>query len=248
MQRSSAGRIRAGDLRTLDELAQVASSCELCRLCHDRTQVVTGAGPAGAEVLVVAEAPGYHEDREGHHLAGRTGRLFDETLQLAGLSRDRIYLTSVVKCRPPLGRAPFPDEVEACESWLFREIALVEPRVIVTLGALALRLVTGRHERLADVHGGIIHAHLQGRDMVVWPLFHPAAAVHVPGLVRRLHDDARALGSLLRGARAEARDVVNAHAAELPTSETPSAPVIADHAPAALPPDDDEPQLAFDVG
>lgn len=194
-------RVRAHELATVEEVSRHASTCRLCRLCRDRTTVVAGSGASDAEVLVVSEAPGYHEDRLGHLLAGSAGTLFDEVLQAAGLKREGIYLTSVVKCRPPTGRSPFPDEVEACEGWLFREIALVQPRVVVTLGGLALRLVTGRQERLASVHGSVLHAHVQGRDVVVWPLFHPAAALHVPRLAEQLMADARRLRGLLAGAR-----------------------------------------------
>lgn len=238
------GRVRAGDLATIADLSAAASGCELCRLCRDRSMVVTGSGPADAEVLVVAEAPGYHEDREGRLLAGRVGDLFDSMLAEAGLSREEIYLTSVVKCRPPTGRTPFPDEVEACEGWLFREIALVQPKVVVTLGQLALRLVTGRVERLADVHGAVLHSQVQGRDLVVWPLFHPAAALHVTTIVDQLRDDARSLGGLLRGARAGAKPAAG------PQPAIPTAVPAAEAAAAAVaepPIDDAQPQLAFDV-
>lgn len=238
-----AGRVRAGDLATIADVGSAAAACELCRLCHDRSMVVTGAGPADADVLVVAEAPGYHEDREGRLLAGRTGELFDQVLVDAGVTRDEIYLTSVVKCRPPTGRTPFPDEVEACQGWLFREIALVQPKVVVTLGQLALRLVTGRVERLADVHGAVLHAQVQGRDLVVWPLFHPAAALHVESLVAQLREDGRALGGLLRGARAEMttpREIPATLPAPAPTPATTAEPA----SPVA---DDSEPQLALEI-
>lgn len=241
-----AGRLRAGELATIAELETVASGCELCRLCRDRTTVVTGSGPSDAEVLVVAESPGYHEDREGRLLAGRTGEAFAELLDAAGLVREQVFLTSVVKCRPPTGRTPFPDEVEACEGWLFREIALVRPKVVVTLGQLALRLVTGRQERLADCHGTMLHAHVRGRDVVVWPLYHPAAALHVPKLVDQLRADARALGGLLRGARADAtpRRVIEQAAAAVPTTDPAAGPA----AQAPTPPmAEGEPQLALEI-
>lgn len=233
-----AGRVRAGDLASVSEVGAAASACDLCRLCHDRSMVVVGSGPEDADVLVVAEAPGYHEDREGRLLAGRTGELFDQVLADAGLARSDVFLTSVVKCRPPTGRTPFPDEVEACEGWLFREIALVRPKVVVTLGQLALRLVTGRVERLADVHGAVLHAQVQGRDLVVWPLFHPAAALHVEAICNQLRDDARALGSLLRGAHAEPSERPEVAA---PVVESPV------HVAEDPAPDSSEPQLAFDV-
>lgn len=195
-------RVRASDLSSLIEVEAHASGCTLCRLCRDRTQVVTGSGPTNADVLVVTEAPGYHEDRAGEHLVGRTGERFDRVLALAGLRREQVFITSVVKCRPQSGRTPFPDEVEACEGWLFREISLVSPRVIVTLGALALRLVTGRAEQLSNAHGRLLNAQVRGRDVLVWPLVHPGAALHAARLGDQLEADARNLGALLAGARA----------------------------------------------
>lgn len=238
------GRLRASDIGSVAELELAASGCTLCRLSRDRRMVVQGFGPVDADVLVVAEAPGYHEDREGRLLASRTGECFDSLLADAGLERAEVFLTSVVKCRPPTGRTPFPDEVEACEGWLFRELDLVHPKVVVTLGALALRLVTGRQERLADVHGTMLHAHVRGRDVVVWPMLHPSAAVHVPGLLETLRTDARALGRLLAGARAEDR-------ARTPRAATTAPPPVVEPievAPAApTTPDDEggEPQLSM---
>jgi uracil-DNA glycosylase family 4 len=226
-----AARVAAGQVDDVAQLEEHAAACELCRLCRDRTAVVIGSGPHDAQVLVVAEAPGYHDDRTGRLLAGGPGELFEQALGDAGLTRDEVFLTSVVKCRPPSGRTPFPDEVEACEGWLFREIALVRPRVVVTLGTLALRLVTGRQERIREVHGQMLHAHVQGRDVVVWPLYHPAAALHVPTLAAELRADARALGDVLRGARAR------------PAGSTPS--VASPDEDAAAP--GDEPQLTMEL-
>lgn len=230
-----AGRIRARDLETVALVEEYAGACELCRLCRERTTVVTGSGPDDADVLVVAEAPGYHDDRTGVLLAGPVGGLFDDVLRDAGLAREEIFLTSVVKCRPPTGRTPFPDEVESCEGWLFREIQLVQPKVVVTLGALALRLVTGRQEQLRDVHGAMLHAHVQRRDVVVWPLYHPAAALHVASLTEELRADARGLGALLQGARST----------PAPAAVSEPAPAVATPGPDE--PDSGEPQLAFDV-
>lgn len=231
--------MRISDLQRVEQVEEHAAACTLCRLCRDRTSVVVGSGPSDADILVVAEAPGYHEDREGRLLAGATGELFDELLQVAGTRRSEIFLTSVVKCRPPAGRTPFPDEVEACEGWLFREIALVRPRIVVTLGTLALRLVTGRQERLDDVHGEMLHALVQGRDVVVWPLYHPAAALHVPSLVDELRADAHGLGRLLLGARAEPAGLAAVAPAPVPEPITVHDDGDGD--------DGDEPQLTFDM-
>ncbi|MCW2921867.1 MAG: phage polymerase-related protein [Thermoleophilia bacterium] len=240
-----AGRIRARDLATVALVEEYASGCELCRLCRDRTTVVTGSGPHDADVLVVAEAPGYHDDRTGVLLAGPVGHLFDTILADAGLTRAKIFLTSVVKCRPPTGRTPFPDEVESCEGWLFREIQLVQPKIVVTLGQLALRLVTGRQEQLREVHGAMLHAHVQGRDVVVWPLFHPAAAVHVDSLTSELRADARALGTLLQGARSAPQP--RSAADDIPSPLPEPVPAAVVPAPVSDDPDTGEPQLAFDV-
>lgn len=248
-----AGRVRVQELDGIEQLEQHASACDLCRLRRERTQVVVGSGPDRADVLVIAEAPAYHDDRSGQLLHGAVGELFDRVLELAGLTRRDVFLTSVVKCRPPTGRTPFPDEVEACGGWLFRELALVQPQVVVTLGGLPLRLVTGRFERLGDAHGSVIHASIQGRDVVVWPLYHPAAALHVPSLLGDLERDARALGQLLRGARSAPRPAVSvpaaASGADAPEPTSPSgsqdpAPSVPD-APADEPPG--EPQLTFDL-
>lgn len=204
--RDSAGRpvrARASDASTIADLANMARTCELCRLHRDRTGVVVGSGPADADVVVVTEAPSWHDDRGGQLLSGLVGDSFDRVLEFAGLRRSDLYLTSVVKCRPPMSRSPFPDEVEACEGWLFREVSLIKPKIIVTLGTLSLRLVTGRQDRVSDVHGTMMHAQVQGHDVVVWPLYHPAAAMHVHSLTEEMYADARALGQLLRGARSD---------------------------------------------
>ncbi|MCW2961716.1 MAG: phage polymerase-related protein [Thermoleophilia bacterium] len=244
--------VRAGDLTSVAQVEDHASVCRLCRLCRERTMVVTGSGPVDADVLVVAEAPGYHDDREGRLLEAAPGELFAEVLELAGITREDIFLTSVVKCRPPTGRAPFPDEVEACEGWLFREIALVQPRVVVTLGSLALRLVTGRQESIAEVHGELQHVAVQDRDIVVWPLYHPGAALHVDRLADALRVDARALGLLLAGARSERSTRERAREARTPTvpaAELPTPAAMPAPAPStgATPHASDEPQLSFDV-
>jgi DNA polymerase len=186
--------------------------------------------------LVVADAPSYREDRSGVLLDGPVGDCFGAALAEAGLTRDEVYITSVIKCRPPLGRAPFPDEIEACEGWLFREISLVQPNIVVTLGGLALRLVTGRQERLANVHGQLVHTQLQGRDVVVWPLVHPAVAVQVASVATELREDARRLGELIRGASAgERASKQTLRAAESASAAEKSPPV------------DGETQLSFEV-
>lgn len=216
-----AAAVAAGAIQSIDQLNQHASTCELCRLCTDRRAVVTGSGPLDAAVMVVCDVPGYHDDRVGRLLSGRASEAFDDVLAIAGVARADVYLTSVVKCRPPAGRTPLPDEVETCQGWLFHEIALVRPEVVVTFGSRVLGIVTGRHGSLDQLHGGLVHAQVQGRDVAVWPLFHPAAAVHQSSLLSALHADARGLRSLLQGARATAAAPASSPAGTLEERDDP---------------------------
>jgi len=183
---------------TLDELGERARACRLCRLCSTRTQVVFGEGNPDADVMFVAEGPGYHDDRGGHQLSGAAGELFDQLLTAIGYTRDDVWLTSVIKCRTPDGRSSFPDEIELCEGYLFREVALVRPRVICALGNTPIRLLTGRPLRLTDLHGTPIDVSLAGNDVTVLPLYHPAAVVQVPLLIDTLRTDMRLIPGLLR--------------------------------------------------
>ena len=186
------------DRQTLAEVAEVARGCRLCRLCDGRTHVVFGAGASQARVMFVGEAPGYHEDRTGSPFAGAASELFVELLREARLTPEDVYVTSVVKCRPPRNRSPFPDEIEQCEGYLFKEVTLVQPDVICALGNVPIRLLTGRPHRLSEVHGQPMPVVVHGREIVVYPLYHPAAAVQVPALVGTLRTDFRALPRLLR--------------------------------------------------
>lgn len=199
MQPAGAQAVSRLDQLGLDDVAAAARSCELCRLCRTRTHVVFGSGNPQADVMFVAEAPGYHEDRAGEAFLGAAGRLLDEMLASIGLERSDVYLTSVVKCRTPNIRTPFPDEVEQCEGYLFREVALVQPRVVCTLGNVAIRVFTGRLLRLSEVHGIPSSMQVRGRDVMVLPLYHPAAVLQVPVLMDTLRADVRTLGALLRG-------------------------------------------------
>lgn len=196
-----AGRRRVGsrlDRQSLDEVGSAARGCRLCRLCDSRTHVVFGAGAEDARVMFVTEAPGYHEDRVALPFAGDAAELFGSLLEDAGLSHDDVYVTSVVKCRPPRNRSPFPDEIESCEGYLFREVTLVQPQIVCALGNVPIRLLTGKPHRLSEVHGQPVPVAVQGRDVLVYPLYHPAAAVHVPALIAELRTDVRRIPALLR--------------------------------------------------
>jgi uracil-DNA glycosylase len=182
------------------ELARSAeewSDCRDCRLSQGRTLVVVGDGSPDADLMFVGEAPGFHEDKKGIPFVGQAGALLDELLALIGLARADCYIANVIKCRPPGNRDPQPDEIEACEGKLYRQIATVRPRVIATLGNFSTRLLSGRQHGVSRVHGQARRTTLGGREVVLYPLYHPAAALYNPRLRPELEADVRRIPALL---------------------------------------------------
>lgn len=163
--------------RTLEEVARVASSCTLCRLSSGRTQVVFGDGSPNADVMFVGEGPGFHEDRQGIPFVGAAGQLLNQLLSEIGLDRRDVYITNVVLCRPPGNRDPMPDEIESCRPYLMEQLELVNPRVVVTLGNFATRVILDRPVSISRVRGQ--RQNWQGR--VVIPTYHPAAVLRGGG-------------------------------------------------------------------
>jgi DNA polymerase len=184
----------------VDELqayAAAVAGCTRCRLAQGRTQVVFGAGNAQAELMFVGEAPGFHEDKQGLPFVGQAGKLLEKLLAQIGLSRSDVYIANVIKCRPPGNRDPQPDEIEACESHLFRQIELIEPTVVATLGNFATKLLSGRPLGITKVHGQEQETTLGGRKVLLYPLYHPAAALYTPAMLKVLESDFARLPELL---------------------------------------------------
>ena len=154
-------------------LVRVMSGCVACPLAASRRQVVPGGWPPGARLLLVGEAPGAAEDAGGVPFVGRSGQLLDQLLAEAGVPRAAVAVCNVVKCRPPGNRTPRRLEVETCRGWLDRQVELIDPAVIVSLGATAAAWALGPGRRLADVHGTAVRA----RGRLVVPTYHPAAAI-----------------------------------------------------------------------
>jgi DNA polymerase len=182
------------------ELAAFAadvSTCTKCRLAEGRTQVVFGVGNPDADLMFVGEAPGFHEDQQGYPFVGAAGKLLDKLLGGIGLTRGDVYIANVLKCRPPGNRDPMPDEIEACESHLFRQIALIQPRVIATLGNFATKLLSGKQHGITRVHGQAQSHTLGGLAVMLYPLYHPAAALYTPAMLRTLEEDFARLPTLL---------------------------------------------------
>ncbi len=158
----------------LKELADGIRACTLCPLHLHRKLAVPGEGPADAEVMFIGEAPGYHEDQQGRPFVGPAGRFLNELLARAGLRREQVFITNVVKCRPPNNRDPAPNEIRTCTStWLQKQIEAINPRVIITLGRYSMALFLP-NQSITRVHGQ--PQRVDGR--VIVPMFHPAAALH----------------------------------------------------------------------
>ena len=159
--------------------------------------MVFGAGDPDAELMLVGEAPGYHEDQTGLPFAGQTGELLERLLAGIGLSRDEVYLANVLKCRPPQNRDPLDGEIAACEPHLFHQIELIRPRVVATLGNFATRLLSGRPFGITKVHGQEHEVTLASATLLLYPLYHPAAALYTPSMLRALEEDFGRIPSLL---------------------------------------------------
>ena len=164
--------------RELAGLQESLKDCRECGLCDGRTQVVFGAGDAGAELMFVGEGPGFNEDKQGEPFVGQAGKLLTELLEEIGLSRRDVYIANVVKCRPPENRDPAPQEIEACSPHLMRQIDIIRPRVICTLGRFATRLLANTEQSMTAVHGKAKQVTLAGVNTLIFPVFHPAAALY----------------------------------------------------------------------
>jgi DNA polymerase len=176
--------------------AKVAS-CTRCRLAQTRTQVVFGVGDPDADLMFVGEAPGFHEDKQGQPFVGQAGKLLDRLLGEIGLSRAEVYVANVIKCRPPGNRDPAPDEIEACESHLFRQISLIRPKLVATLGNFATKLLSGKPVGITRVHGQEQETTIGGNRLLLYPLYHPAAALYTPRMLEVLRADFARLPELL---------------------------------------------------
>ena len=174
--------------------AQV-QQCQACPLYAGRTRAVPGEGPAQSRVMFIGEGPGYHEDQQGQPFVGQAGKFLDELLACAGLKRAEVFITNVVKCRPPSNRDPEPEELKACDQYLNAQIEAINPRVIVTLGRFSMaKFVT--NGKISQIHG---RAHqVDGR--VVVTMYHPAAALHQPDLKKTLLEDFGRLKQFLQQA------------------------------------------------
>jgi uracil-DNA glycosylase family 4 len=168
----------------LAEIASEVSVCEKCRLCKGRKRAVPGEGNPQAKIMFIGEGPGYHEDQQGRPFVGPAGRLLEESLASIGLKRSDVFITNVVKCRPPENRDPNPDEIAACNDYLDRQIEALDPQVIVTLGRFSMaKFFPG--QRISVIHGRA----KPGRKRLYIAMYHPAAALRSPQMMAEFRAD-----------------------------------------------------------
>ncbi|MGD9713601.1 MAG: uracil-DNA glycosylase family protein [Thermomicrobiales bacterium] len=182
----------------LENIAAEVRVCTLCELARTRTHAVPGEGPERAPIMFIGEGPGLNEDQQGRPFVGASGKFLTELIERAGLEREEVFITNVVKCRPPGNRDPLPDELAACSGYLQRQIDAIDPTVIVTLGRFSMaKWFPG--ERITRIHG---QPRKFGARTIV-PMFHPAAALHQGNLRPVIEEDFARLRSILDKARAE---------------------------------------------
>ena len=177
----------------LTELYEKVRVCTLCDLAKGRTNAVPGEGPENSQVMFIGEAPGFHEDREGRPFVGAAGKYLDELLALIDMKREQVYICNVIKCRPPQNRDPLPEEMAACRPYIDKQLELIKPKVVITISRFAM----GRwfpEKKISEIHG----KPKKFGDLVVLPMYHPAAALHQPSLKRVLEEDFKRVPQILK--------------------------------------------------
>lgn len=178
----------------LQTLSLSLHDCQRCKLAKlGRSQVVFGVGNPHASIMFVGEAPGFNEDQKGEPFVGASGRLLNDLLQSADLSRDQIYIANVIKCRPPSNRDPEPDEVDTCKPFLLEQIRIIRPKLVCTLGNWATQTLLERKVGITKVKAQAFDL----KEFVLFPLLHPAAALHQGGLLQTLKEDFKKLKEFL---------------------------------------------------
>ena len=234
----------------LNALRESLKDCDRCGLCSGRTQVVFGVGDPNARLLFVGEGPGFHEDKQGEPFVGAAGKLLTELLGKIGLTRADVYIANVVKCRPPENRDPLPDEIAACSPHLMEQIGIIRPAVICTLGRFATKLLADTELSMTAIHGKAKRREIGGVDLVVFPVFHPAAALYNPAnrgvldqdfaklkylLAHGLSARAEETGEVMPAAALEALAATQAAAAEAARSAAAATAAPAPQAPNSAP-------------
>ena len=193
--RSADNRQRGEAAELLAGLKAIAVVCEKCKLSKSRTQVVYGEGNPNADLMFIGEAPGRDEDLKGEPFVGRAGQLLTDIIKAMKLTRDDVYIANVIKCRPPENRNPEPDELEACHPYIQRQVEIIQPRVIVTLGRFALQSLTGKTYGISSARG----QWLDYNGVKVMPTYHPAYLLRTPSAKKDVWADMKKVIAELGG-------------------------------------------------
>ena len=177
----------------LKKIAEAVYTCKKCDLCHSRDKGVPGEGPSDAEIMFIGEGPGFHENMQGRPFVGAAGELLVELLGAIGMKREQVFITNVVKCRPPGNRDPQPEELRACSPYLEKQLQIINPKVIVTLGRFSMARFIPQ-AKISEIHGQPVKV----KGMLVVPFFHPAAALHRPSLRPVVEEDFTKLPELIK--------------------------------------------------
>ena len=187
----------------LAQVNRALRSCKKCRLSRTRTNVVPGEGDSKAEIMFIGQCPGFHEDQQGRPFVGRAGKLLDELLESIGLKREKIFITNIVKDRPPENRDPMVDEVRSCSPYLERQIKIINPKLIITLGRFASEFFIS-DGKISQIHG-VPH---RVKGLLIFPLYHPAAALRSTGVANELRRDFKKIPKVLAG-ELEIKEIIN---------------------------------------
>jgi uracil-DNA glycosylase family 4 len=180
----------------LSELCQQITTCQRCQvLAENRTRVVPGEGAEDADIVFIGEAPGWHEDQQGRPFVGPAGMFLNQLINSIGLRREQVYITNVIKCRPPQNRDPLPTEIQNCRPWLDHQIELISPKMVVTLGRYSMAMFFPG-KTISKIHGT---AHKQD-NIIYYAMYHPAAALHQQSLRRVVEADMLKIPQILSGA------------------------------------------------
>ena len=186
----------------LEAIAEEITSCRRCKLWKTRKNVVSGEGSSESKILFIGEAPGYWEDIKGKPFVGAAGKFLDTLLSEAGLSRENVFIGNVLKCRPPRNREPSADEIKTCTPYLNRQIQVIKPKIIITLGNHSTAYIFSKtalpFNNITCVHGKRYETSILGLNVIVFPTFHPAAALYHPKYKEQLISDFRKLKQTCR--------------------------------------------------
>ena len=190
-------------MSALTDLHREIASCQACELASERTRVVPGDGAEDADIVFIGEAPGWHEDQQGRPFVGSAGRYLDELLASIGMRRAEVYICNVLKCRPPGNRDPQPMEIKTCQKWLDRQLELIGPMMIVTLGRYSMaRYFPGA--TISKIHG----KERIENGVIYYPMYHPAAALHQQSLHQSIQADMARIPLLIEKARSQGLSVL----------------------------------------